>query len=188
MAQEAPTKQYVDDPGPETYGAEQLPAAAHIEDFRPGAIIEDAHRGKTFSPRITVTSYPHTLRRNDGLESVWVDVTKEYPPSGGKKGFTCTDFMSLQDSGVVPMQRGGVGVAGMYNRYNVARLVQPAPVTDPTVPRSLRKLLEQPYNHLTAKEKAKATRYFLGQQAASFLERKRRGVKEPLLKHTSVEV
>lgn len=148
--------------------------------------MQSYHKGKPFGPEYTVTSYPYTATEH-GTESVWVDVEKEYPAREGRHdGFTSSDAVSLEDRSVVPLQSGGY--AGMYNQWNVDKLVKPAPVGDPATPRSLRKLLEQPYAHLTAAEKVKATRYFLGQQAASFLKRKRAGIKEKLLNHTSTEV
>jgi hypothetical protein len=179
---EALTTQYVDEPGEAVYGDSQLPGAAHVEDFRPGAVFQTYHKGQPSQSPYTVTSYPYT-KGEVGPESVWVDVTRDHPPSVAfPEGFTSEDSVSLQDHSVAPVE------GGKYSRWNVDKLVTPAPVTDPTVPKSLRKLLEQPYDHLTNKEKAKATRYFLGKQATSFLERKSRGVEEPLLDHSSIEV
>jgi hypothetical protein len=169
------------------YGEEQLPGAAHIEDFRPGALVKSYHDGQPDLSQITVTSYPYTMLVF-GRVSVWVDIESNYPDDGfGGGPFTRIDSMSLADTSVVPLQEGKY--AGQYNKHNVAKLVEPAPVRNPALPKSLRGLLEQPYADLADDQKLIATKYFMGQQAiASLLREERQGVPQPPLTYFSIGV
>jgi hypothetical protein len=167
------------------YGAEQLPGVAHIEDFRPGALVQSYHDGQPSRFQATVTSYPYTVT-DLGTESVWVDVEKSYPASEHTDPLRRIGFMSLIDNGVAPGQRGEY--LGLYNQLNVAKLVEPAPAGNPALPKSLRELLEQPYANLTDGQKAKVTRYFIGQQAVASIIREERGVPQPPLTYFSVVV
>lgn len=181
--------------GFESYGKERHPLSAHVQDFRPGAIMLPVYGGQPVHYMHGIASYPFFLRNplidlaerfpsireisgdvdpND--YDVWADTTDAVIPIGDEwDNMAFNGRVSLVDHGVVPNPNG------LFSHRGQLLLVRTAPVTDPTVSKGLKELLEQPYDALTPEQQEERTVYFLGAQASSFLERKSDGQDKGLL-------
>lgn len=181
--------------GFESYGKERHPNSAHIQDFRPGAIMLPVYGGRPAHYMHGIGSYPFYLRNplidlaemhpavkdvvgevdpND--YDVWADTIDAVIPAGDEfDDMAFNGRVSLVDHGVVP------NPDGLYAHRGQLRLVRPGPVNDPNVSKGLKELLEQPFDALTPDQQEERTIYFLGIQAASFLHRKSEGQDKGLI-------